>query len=247
MVRREGRRGGGWQDKHTLENSTRGEVKGGGKKSLPFPPQENAAREANARPPARGTVHVTRNHMTTRDVNTLCGLADLFLRGYILESDIRPDGSVREDVRQEAVRRFLGTEDHIHRHGHAEQVARRVRPMFPRPASASAAHDDTTVSARANELLRRRRAVPLPLAESETASRPPDASSKPDDTVTMDDSLLNMTLKTSPCVVCMSSKRSYACTPCGHLALCSRCQLRVQDVCPICRAQDVTMVQIFWS
>lgn len=204
--------------------------------------------------------------MAARDANTSCGLADLFLRGYILESDIRPDGSVPEDVRREAERRYLRMEDHIHRlrtrhtpgprprsatpsnMPSRQQVWRIPHPMLSRPVSASDAREDTTVTSRANELMRRRReTVPLPVAESQSASPPPVLSSKSDDMVTVEDSPLDMTLRRSSCVVCLTSKRSYACTPCGHLALCDRCQLRVRDVCPICRAPDVTMVRIFLS
>ncbi|CAE8634685.1 unnamed protein product [Polarella glacialis] len=49
------------------------------------------------------------------------------------------------------------------------------------------------------------------------------------------------------CVVCMSSSRSYAFTPCGHRCVCHMCAVdlvRNDRRCPICRAKVVRILKI---
>ena len=48
------------------------------------------------------------------------------------------------------------------------------------------------------------------------------------------------------CLACKEHIRNYVATPCGHLALCSRCILNLQEqICPTCRAEVVNWQRVF--
>mmetsp|Transcript_45513 Transcript_45513/g.90152 ORF Transcript_45513/g.90152 Transcript_45513/m.90152 type:complete len:332 (+) Transcript_45513:83-1078(+) len=53
-----------------------------------------------------------------------------------------------------------------------------------------------------------------------------------------------------PCVVCLDLPREFAMIPCGHLALCATCQLKLctqGSSCPVCRQLITSTVRVFQS
>ncbi|KAL6054287.1 Mitochondrial ubiquitin ligase activator of NFKB 1 [Balamuthia mandrillaris] len=48
------------------------------------------------------------------------------------------------------------------------------------------------------------------------------------------------------CVVCMDQSRSHLFLPCGHLATCHQCSLRL-SLCPVCRTAIREMIQVFYA
>jgi hypothetical protein len=48
------------------------------------------------------------------------------------------------------------------------------------------------------------------------------------------------------CVVCLSSKRTHAFVPCGHMCVCNGCAVSIQGrKCPICRKSSQQIIKIF--
>jgi len=48
------------------------------------------------------------------------------------------------------------------------------------------------------------------------------------------------------CVICMDAKRTVVNVPCGHLVLCDVCGPTVKQ-CPICRANIVDVLKVYYS
>ena len=48
------------------------------------------------------------------------------------------------------------------------------------------------------------------------------------------------------CVVCLSSKRTHAFVPCGHMCVCNKCADSIKNrMCPICRMVSKQIIKIF--
>eukprot|EP01084_Bolivina_argentea_P095839 172298_1 len=58
--------------------------------------------------------------------------------------------------------------------------------------------------------------------------------------------ICNEEIKNKECAICMDKRRIYACVPCGHLCLCSKCKNSTNKKCPVCRKENVTHIQIYF-
>jgi hypothetical protein len=47
------------------------------------------------------------------------------------------------------------------------------------------------------------------------------------------------------CTICMDKKRNAVFVPCGHMAACYKCSVKVKDVCPICRVTIKSVTKVY--
>lgn len=175
--------------------------------------------------------------MTTRRVQaTQCSLAELFLRGFLDDEDILPDGNVSESSRRRAEERYGAI----------------VRP------SSAPTHPTTRLPIRrpvppATARLSIRR--PVPPATARLPIRRP-VGTTPRGSVSQvervrirrlveDGDYTPTQIRLDHCCVCLSRPKEYACVPCYHLCICEVCKPRL-TACPLCRVPTDNIVKIYF-
>ncbi len=158
--------------------------------------------------------------MATRRVQaTPCSLAELFLRGFLDDEDILPDGNVSDTSRRRAEARY------------GQSVRPLSAPSTPRPSIRRPVLPITTLPPT-------RRPVTTPRGSVSQVERVRNRSQ------VEDDDYLPGPIRLDHCCECLNRPKEYACVPCYHLCICAVCKPRL-TACPLCREPVDDIVKIY--